>query len=44
MQTSQLGKDDPSQEGLILNTNIFMLRISLELVISINFEVSYQSL
>ena len=37
LQTSQLGKEAPSQEGLILKTNIFMLRIGLELVFSINF-------
>ena len=37
LETSQLGKEDPSQEGLILKTNIFMLRTGLELVFIINF-------
>ena len=37
LQTSQLGKEAPSQERLILKINIFMLRIGLELVFSINF-------
>ena len=37
LQTGQLDKEAPSQEGLILKTNIFMLRLGLELVFSINF-------